>query len=88
MLTRSGEKMRVYDVVYDRDLGEARMMARVYDYVTGDDLGEATVELGQASAAVKPTGVVGAYKNDDGVWIHVPEGTWAPDEVQSIYVAE
>jgi len=62
-------------------------MARVYDYVTGDDLGEATVELERASEAVKPTGTIGACKNEFGVWVHVPEGTWAP-WAKTVYVAE
>ena len=62
-------------------------MARVYDYTTGNDLGEATPELERASAAVKPTGAIGAYKNEAGVWMHVPEGTWAP-WAKAVYVAE
>lgn len=63
-------------------------MARVYDYGTGDDLGEATVELARASDAAKPTGAISAYKNEAGIWVHAPEGSWAPGEVLTVYVAE
>lgn len=63
-------------------------MARVYDYTTGDDLGEATAELARASEdEASGAGAIGAYKNDAGVWIHAPEGSWAP-WAKTVYVAE
>lgn len=60
--------------------------ARVIDYQTSEELGEATPELAAASANAGVTGAVGAYKNNDGVWVHAPEGSWAPSEVRSVYV--
>lgn len=59
---------------------------RVIDYQTSEELGEATQGLAAASAAAGVTGVVGAYKNSDGAWMHAPEGSWVPSEVRSVYV--
>lgn len=47
-------------------------MATTYSYDTAEVLGEASEELVRASGSASPTGAVSAYRDDAGVWQHVP----------------
>lgn len=52
------------------------MTHRVYNYITGMELdGTPSLELIEASESAGDTGAVGAYRDENGVWQYVEEGS-------------
>jgi hypothetical protein len=79
-----------------RVIAAARAMASVMDYQTGAEMdGTASAELIEASLAEHSgTGAVAAYRDEHGVWQHVPESQESffrdqrGEDVRTVYVQD